>query len=151
VTIKTAMTEQTREGFEVEAIVAHRKIRGHYRYLLKWKGFPDSTNTWQGAADLHCHGLLERYWEERGQTAPVSHPSPPPVHQFQLDEPRGSWPVFSNIRRILGITHQRKPIVYLLVELESGRKIVLTSDLLRVHYPLMLARFYEKYIMGKLA
>ena len=35
------------EEYEVEAIMNHKTWGRGYRYLVKWKGYPISDNTWQ--------------------------------------------------------------------------------------------------------
>jgi hypothetical protein len=47
--------KQTQEEYEVEKIVDKRAILGRsdeYEYHVKWKGYPDSENTWEPAATL---------------------------------------------------------------------------------------------------
>jgi hypothetical protein len=45
------------EEFEVEAIAAHKKWGRGYRYLVKWKGYPISENTWE--PENHLKGAEE--------------------------------------------------------------------------------------------
>jgi hypothetical protein len=40
------------EQYEVEAVTAHKCVRGKLRFLVKWKGYPSSENTWQTEEDL---------------------------------------------------------------------------------------------------
>ena len=51
------------EEYEVEAIVNHR-LYGSKRglqYLIKWKGYPDSDNTWEPADQVHTPALITAY------------------------------------------------------------------------------------------
>ena len=51
------------EEFEVEDIISDRK-HGRNRiqqYLVKWKGYPASENSWVNANDLHAPEILTRY------------------------------------------------------------------------------------------
>lgn len=41
------------EEYEVEAIVAHRKKWGRMTYLVKWKGYPTSENSWEPEPNLN--------------------------------------------------------------------------------------------------
>lgn len=40
------------DKYEVEAILSHRKIGGHLKYLVKWKGYPSSENTFEPESNL---------------------------------------------------------------------------------------------------
>jgi len=51
------------EQYEVEQIRNHRYF-GHNRtlqYLIHWKGYPDSDDTWEPAADTHAPNLVKAY------------------------------------------------------------------------------------------
>jgi len=49
--------------YEVETIRKHRYFRKNKRlqYLLKWKGYPKSDNTWEPVEQLHAPQLLKEY------------------------------------------------------------------------------------------
>lgn len=38
--------------WEVEAVLGHRRYRGKPQYLIKWKGYPTSDNSWEPMAHL---------------------------------------------------------------------------------------------------
>ena len=38
--------------FLVEKILAERTRKGHKQVLIKWKGYPDSFNSWEPASNL---------------------------------------------------------------------------------------------------
>ena len=51
------------EEYEVEEIVNHH-IKGQNKklqYLVKWKGYQSSKNSWVNESDLHAPELLEEY------------------------------------------------------------------------------------------
>ena len=51
------------EEYEVEQICAHRRW-GHSKtlqYLIKWKGYPESDNTWENADQIHTPMLTKFY------------------------------------------------------------------------------------------
>jgi hypothetical protein len=51
------------EEYEVEAILNHRR-HGRSRtlqYLIKWKGYPNSNNTWEPADQVHAPELTKSY------------------------------------------------------------------------------------------
>src|SRR6266403_3139988 len=51
------------EEYEVKRIIAHRQFRRSKRlqYLIKWKGYPESDNTWEPADQVHAPELLKHY------------------------------------------------------------------------------------------
>src|SRR5713226_2510059 len=54
---------QGAEEYEVEHLVNHRR-HGRSRalqYFVKWKGYPESDNTWESARDIHAPDLLKKY------------------------------------------------------------------------------------------
>lgn len=55
--------EPSEEKYEVEAITEHYTTPGgRYRFLIKWKGYPQSQNTWEPLSALAgCQALLAAY------------------------------------------------------------------------------------------
>jgi hypothetical protein len=51
------------EEYQVECIMGHRNMgRGKkLQYLIKWKGYPDSDNTWEPATQIHTPDLIKQY------------------------------------------------------------------------------------------
>src|SRR5579863_10350254 len=49
--------------YEVEQIRSHRRHgrRKQLQYLLKWKGYPESDNTWEPADQVHAPDLVKAY------------------------------------------------------------------------------------------
>jgi len=74
------------EQYEVEQIHNHRYF-GHNRtlqYLIHWKGYPDSDDTWEPAADTHAPDLVRAYHKgtplESIKTGRLSLQDPIPLH-----------------------------------------------------------------------
>src|SRR5258708_20475249 len=54
---------QGAEEYEVKHLVNHR-CHGRSRalqYFVKWKGYPESDNTWESLQDIHAPDLLKKY------------------------------------------------------------------------------------------
>lgn len=49
------------EEYEVEEIITDRKKRRKKQFLVKWKGYPSSENSWVNEQDLNAPELLEEY------------------------------------------------------------------------------------------
>ncbi len=51
------------EEYEVERIVAHRTFgrSKSLQYLIKWKGYPESDNSWEPADQVHAPDLVKHY------------------------------------------------------------------------------------------
>ncbi|PFX32446.1 heterochromatin protein 1-like [Stylophora pistillata] len=55
------------EVYEVEKVVDKRIHKGKVEYLLKWKGYPSSENTWEHEDSLDCSELLQEYEKNRAR------------------------------------------------------------------------------------
>ncbi|KXN81827.1 Histone-lysine N-methyltransferase SUV39H1 [Leucoagaricus sp. SymC.cos] len=54
--------DQNEEIYEVEAILNHKEYRRKTHYLIKWKGYLQSENTWEPEENLKtAEHLLKRY------------------------------------------------------------------------------------------
>src|SRR6266481_5924549 len=63
------------EEYEVERIVAHRQFGRSRRlqYLIKWKGYPESDNTWEPADQVHAPDLIKHYQSARTHQSSAAH------------------------------------------------------------------------------
>uniref|UniRef100_A0AC34FLP8 Chromo domain-containing protein n=1 Tax=Panagrolaimus sp. ES5 TaxID=591445 RepID=A0AC34FLP8_9BILA len=61
--------------YEVEKIL---DVRGHLskkEYLIKWKGYKSSSNSWEPAAGVDCPDLIKEFFSRRnGKSTPKSSP-----------------------------------------------------------------------------
>src|SRR5882757_1170953 len=59
--------------YEVEAIINHRFFgqRRRLQYLIKWKGYPHSDNTWEPVEHMHAEALIKGYHRKH----PLEHKS----------------------------------------------------------------------------
>jgi len=49
------------EQYEVEAIQAHQCNQCKLQYLIKWKGYPESDNTWEPIDNVQALLLIRKY------------------------------------------------------------------------------------------
>ena len=53
------------DEFEVEKICDKRLKKGIIEYYIKWKGFPESDNTWEPVGNLSCKDKIEAFESDR--------------------------------------------------------------------------------------
>lgn len=51
--------------YVVDRIAGSRRRKGIRQYLVKWKGYPDSENTWEDEDNIFCKDLIEKYEQSR--------------------------------------------------------------------------------------
>ena len=54
------------EEWEIDQIISHRTYRGRRQYLVSWKGYPPSENTWLPPAEFkHAQTVLNAYKKKK--------------------------------------------------------------------------------------
>ncbi|KAK3825645.1 MAG: hypothetical protein J3Q66DRAFT_436680 [Benniella sp.] len=55
--------DESENVYEVERVVGHKRERNVVSYHLKWKGYPDTDNTWEKEKSVFCKDLVADYWD----------------------------------------------------------------------------------------
>jgi hypothetical protein len=85
--------ENNEEEWEVEEIKNHRIYDNDTEYLIKWKGYDNSENTWEPIENLTgCKQLLEEYQARNSATTETRTTRTRPTNQPPNDtsQPRRS-------------------------------------------------------------
>lgn len=57
----TEQAKQSNNEYEVEAVVDSKTVKGKTKYLIRWKGFEESDDTWEPEDTLHCPELIRAF------------------------------------------------------------------------------------------
>ena len=100
------------DEYEVEEIKDLHKFRGQWKYLVKWKGWPESHNTWEPKGNLtNSESLVREYHrkhpkkrgpvprgkgsnqgkKDRKSNQPVTRPDQPTVRVAMVRQQEGSY------------------------------------------------------------
>ncbi|KAG9489940.1 hypothetical protein GDO78_005710 [Eleutherodactylus coqui] len=58
------ITRKNLNNYEVEYICDHKIEKGREYFLVKWKGWPESHNTWEPKQNLKCSFLLKQFYSD---------------------------------------------------------------------------------------
>uniref|UniRef100_A0A8C0X987 Histone-lysine N-methyltransferase SUV39H2 n=2 Tax=Castor canadensis TaxID=51338 RepID=A0A8C0X987_CASCN len=59
------ITKRNLNNYEVEYLCDYKVVKDMEYYLVKWKGWPDSTNTWEPLQNLKCPLLLRQFYNDK--------------------------------------------------------------------------------------
>ncbi|KAK8775860.1 chromobox protein homolog 3-like [Amblyomma americanum] len=141
------------EEFIVEKILDRRVRQGKVEFLLKWKGYGDSENTWEPEENLDCPGLISQFEEKRKQKAEAQ-----PAHKMKDDsdapnrkkkkaegdaKPRG-FDRGLDPDRIIGATDSSGELMFLIKWKDCDEADIVPARVANVRCPQVVIRFYEE-------
>lgn len=63
---KVQRKKRTKEKeYEVAKILKDRKVDGKTSFLVRWKNYSTSSDSWVDEKDLHCPGILQKYLKSK--------------------------------------------------------------------------------------
>lgn len=137
--------------FIVEKILDSRTRSGRTEYLLKWKGYNDSENTWEPEENLDCPDLIAEFQENRKKAVekrkqPVVPPSPSDSEKAKKKKDdkirgfeRGLEP-----EKILGATDSSGELTFLIKWKGSEEADLVPARIANIKCPQTVIKFYEE-------
>lgn len=131
-------------GFVVEKIVDKRiTADGKVEYFIKWRGYPNSDNTWEPEENCDCPKLMQKFEESRAKSKKRGEKKPK-VEEIQ--KPRG-YERGLPIEQIVGATDTKGEIVYLVKWQFCDEFDLVSGSELKQKNPEFIIDFYEKRSM----
>jgi len=62
------------EQYEVESVLDHKGNPSKREYLVKWKNYPSTDNSWVKASDFSAPQVIHNYWSQKKRKNPPRHP-----------------------------------------------------------------------------
>ncbi|XP_030072291.1 histone-lysine N-methyltransferase SUV39H2 [Microcaecilia unicolor] len=59
------ITKRNLDNYEVEYLCDYKVEEGMEYYLVKWKGWPESTSSWEPRRNLKCASLLKQFYTDQ--------------------------------------------------------------------------------------
>jgi chromobox protein 1 len=159
--------EEDEEEFVVEKVVDTRMRGGKREYLLKWKGYPDSENTWEPSENLDCPELIGAFEEklkkdkdekgkkrkikdstggekdDEGTSTTSSSSKKKKVQEDEENKPRG-FDRGLQPERIIGATDSSGELMFLMKWKDSDEADLVPARQANVRCPQIVIAFYEE-------
>lgn len=152
----TKEVEPEGEEFAVETIL-DKRIRGNkVEYYLKWKGFPDSENSWEPKENLDCPELIAQFEEsrkaksedkgepEKKVKATTDSAQSPPKKKKKADTGPKGFDRGLEAERIIGATDASGELQFLIQWKGSDEKDLVPARVANVKCPQVVIKFYEE-------
>lgn len=149
--------EEEEEEYVVEKVVDMRIRNGKKDYLLKWKGYPDSENTWEPEENLDCPDLIGEYEDKRKEREEkkkrkqkeveeeggASAKRKKKVAEEEDNKPRG-FDRGLQPERIIGATDSSGELMFLMKWKDSDEADLVPARQANIRCPQIVIAFYEE-------
>lgn len=147
------------EDYIVEKVLDRREWQGKLQYLLKWKGYPASENTWEPEENLHCPDLIGQFLKKQKQKAKSERRQPGASKmKDDEDEPSGTKKeqdqgVVAKPRgfdrglepdRIIGATESSGELMFIIIWKGCDEADLVPARVANLRCPQVVMRFYEE-------
>lgn len=146
--------EEDEEEFVVEKIIDSRVKGGKKEYFLKWKGFPDSENTWEPSDNLDCPELISAYEDKAKKKKEEAKKrkkddddgtskKKKKVVEDEENKPRG-FDRGLQPERIIGATDSGGELMFLMKWKDSDEADLVPARQANIRCPQIVIAFYEE-------
>lgn len=150
---KSSVKQEEPEAYTVEKILDKRISGGKVEYFLKWKGYPDSENTWEPEGNLDCPDMIKEFEDnlkkkKEGGVDKKRKPSdndsdPPAKKKVEEERPRG-FDRKLEPDRIIGATDSSGELMFLIKWKGCDEADLVSSKIANVKCPQTVIKFYEE-------
>jgi chromobox protein 1 len=144
--------EEEEAEFVVEKVTDMRVRNGKKEFLLKWKGFPDSENTWEPSDNLDCPDLIGEFEDKlkkkkdekrkKGDDDGSSRKKKR-VAEEEDNKPRG-FDRGLQPERIIGATDSGGELMFLMKWKDSDEADLVPARQANIRCPQIVIAFYEE-------
>ncbi|XP_013109007.1 chromobox protein homolog 1 [Stomoxys calcitrans] len=128
-------------GFVVEKIVDKRiTAEGKVEYFIKWRGYPNSDNTWEPEENCDCPSIIQKFEESRAKSKKRGEKKP----KLEEIEKLRSYDRGLPIEQIVGATDANGEVSYLVKWQFCDEFDLVPGEELKQKNPEFIIDFYEK-------
>lgn len=146
--------EEEESGFTVERIIDMRVKSGKKEYLLKWKGYPDTENTWEPEENLDCPDLIQEFEdkmkkekEDKKKKKKDTTDEEPAKKKKKVPEEENKARGFDRglqPERIIGATDSSGELMFLMKWKDSEEADLVPARQANMRCPQTVIQFYEE-------
>ena len=85
------------QEYEIEAIVDVKSVGRGKHYLVKWKGYPDSENTWEPSTNLE-ESMIKQFQSRKDGKFPLE---PAKKGRIPKDQVRNTLPDKKTLKKVM--------------------------------------------------
>jgi len=141
---------QDEEEYQVEKVMKKRIRNGVTEYLLKWRNFDESENSWEPEANLDCPDLIadfeshQKPVEKEKESSGTPKDEPPAKKRAKGDEKPKGFDRGLDHEKIIGATDASGELTFLIKWKGTEEADLVPARIANVKCPQVVIKFYEE-------